>query len=104
MKGAAVILLLLSLFFISSCLDTVAKIDFTFNTVTTTATYWGNFLGITHDLKNLIGSMNLTLFQSYITNSNIYGELNNNFFQFVKVSKGEKYDCSIYSTPVDCTF
>ncbi len=60
-------------------------------------------MGISQDLPDLMNRMNSTIFQSYILNSNIYGDFWSNFFQYIKVPKGYKFDCSIYDSPVNCT-
>lgn len=56
---------------------------------------FSNPVGMTMDFPTVSQYFNDQLFQRYILNSNIYGNWNSNFRQYIHVPVGYKYNCTL---------
>lgn len=75
--------------------QTLTSADLNSQATDTGVVFYGNTIGLSMDLPELIPYLNNTLFRDILLNSNMWGSWSDNFMQSIHVPTGYVYNCSI---------
>jgi hypothetical protein len=87
-------IILLLAFFLFTESQIVSTVNFLSDITQTNSIVYSNAIGLSMNFDELISRFNDSLFQGYISNSQIYRNWRSNFDQAIHMPAGYKYNCS----------